>query len=266
MRYYYEGLYVGRNVEAVKKMTLDSAFSRFVSRYRLRTIEKVQPLSKCDRVLDIGASFGAFIEHVRRQRGIDAYALDFDPLAIEHFVNPIDVDVRCGELLDQSYPSEHFTVVTLFEILEHISDPIATLNEVYRILKPGGIVVLEVPCWDSLTRVLFRTCWFPLLLPQHLSHFTKKHLRDCTNRTDFVVRHHQSCSLPAEVTLSFWVGLNRVFGHKKPGDKRITRKLLELCIGLGLLNIFIWIDIPLVTLSSFLGRSGHQILIAEKPG
>lgn len=265
MRYYYEDCYSGKSHEQMRRGA-NSLFVRLTSRYRVAVIEKVRPIAAGWHVLDVGASYGAFIEHVRVRRNIHAFALDLDQGTVDHFLNPTDIDVRCGELMDQGYADESFDLVTLFETLEHLYDPVDTLIEARRILKPGGLLALEVPSWDGLTRMVLGSVWFPLLLPTHLSHFTRCHLKQCVERAGFVCRHHQAMFYPAEITVSLWIAFGRLIEHKRQEDKGCLRMLLEAPLGLLLLLVFFLVDVPVVFLLRWFGRSGHQMVVAEKPG
>ncbi len=265
MRYYYEDCYSGKAESQMRDFQLNSGLSRLMSGYRVATIEKVAPMKPGHRVLDIGASYGGFIEFVRSKRDIEAHAIDLDPGSIENFVNTEDIDVRCGDIMEAAYPDDHFDVVTMFETLEHVYDPVEKLKEVRRILKPGGVVSLEVPNWDAWTRMVFGSCWLPLLLPTHLQHFSREHLADCARRAGLEPVHQQAMFFPMEITLSCWVLFGRLFGRPKDEDKGPFRKLFELWLGLHLVAIFFFVDIPVVFFLRWIGRSGHQTLVARKP-
>lgn len=265
MRYYYEDCYSGESEEEMRRFQLESSLSRLMSFYRVVTIEKVRKIKPGDAVLDVGASYGAFINYVRQERGVEAYAIDLDPGSIEKFVNKEDIDVRCGDLLEQGYPDGHFDVVTLFETLEHVYEPVETLSEIRRILKPGGLVSVEVPNWDGLTRVIFGMNWLPLLLPTHLQHFSRRHLAMCAERAGLEVVHQQAMFYPFEVTVSVWILLTRVIGHVPDEDKGVGRKILELLLLPIFIFLFVFIDVPLIFFLRLFGRSGHQTLVARAP-
>ncbi len=265
MRYYYEDCYSGDSEENMRKFLLESPVWRLISHYRMVTLEKARKLKPGDAVLDVGASYGAFIEYVRRARDIKAYAIDLDPGSIASFVNKEEIDVRCGDLLEEGYPDETFEVVTLFETLEHVYEPVTTLEEIRRILKPGGLVLIEVPSWDSWIRPFVGTSWLPLLLPTHLQHFSRKALQTCVEKAGFEVAHHQAMFFPVELTASLGTMISRLLGHKRQEEKGPLRKLVDLLCAPFLIAIFLLVDIPLIFLLRILGRSGHQTIIGRKP-
>lgn len=50
-----------------------------------------------------------------------------------------------GQIVDLELPRDHFDIVTIWHVLEHVPDPRAVLQKVYSLLKPGGILFLAVP-------------------------------------------------------------------------------------------------------------------------
>lgn len=265
MRYYYEDCYSGKSKEDMRRTQLESPLVRLLNYYRIATIEKVRKLEPGQRMLDVGASYGGFIEMARVKRGVEAWAIDLDPGSIEEFVNKEDVQVTCGDLLEVGYPEGHFDVVTLLETLEHVYEPVQTLEEVRRILKPGGLVSVEVPNWDSVLRPLFGTAWFPLLLPTHLQHFSRRHLRQCAERAGLEVVHQQAMWFPTEMTLSMLVVIIRAIGHVEDADKGLGRKFVDLLVGIFLLVLFLVVEVPTLLVLRLMGLSGHQTVVARKP-
>jgi hypothetical protein len=62
-------------------------------------------------------------------------------------------------------------------VLEHTADPVGTLKIAHQMLKPGGLLVIEVPNIGSLGFTLFRKRWFPLDdIPSHINHFNRQSL------------------------------------------------------------------------------------------
>lgn len=112
------------------------------------------------KLLDIGASNGAFVDYARNDLHYDAYGVDFT----EHewiYQGPLDT---------VNFPTEYFDVITMHDVLEHLIDPVATLKEVKRILKPGGKLIVDFPDYHKPEG---RHHWRPI---QHLWYFDKDQL------------------------------------------------------------------------------------------
>ncbi len=107
-------------------------------------------------------------------------------------------------------------------VMEHLPDPVETLAEIYRILKPGGWFCFSVPNFGSPERVSFGKYWHGYELPRHLQHFTVKRIKGVLQRGGFTSRKvvHQPCFLNwlrgAGLTLERWFPwcpLGRTLNH-----------------------------------------------------
>jgi 2-polyprenyl-3-methyl-5-hydroxy-6-metoxy-1,4-benzoquinol methylase len=157
-------------------------------RWRFSQIEQRKVSGK---LLDVGCGEGFFLTFAV-QRGWDAYGLDTSPEAIEAARKWLGDRVSCRTLREAGYPSETFDAVTLFEVIEHVADPIAHLREAHRILKPGGWIFLSAPNFASVERRLFGRCWVGLDAPRHLQQFTPRTLRTALRAADLEVHELRS--------------------------------------------------------------------------
>jgi len=108
--------------------------------------------------------------------GWDTQGVDIDPAAVEN-ARSKGLKVDLGFLEEQNYPSSFFDAVVSLHSLEHIPDPIATVAECVRILRPGGKLVIVTPNSASFGHRLFSSCWSPLDPPRHLYVFNAKSMR-----------------------------------------------------------------------------------------
>ena len=158
-----------------------------------------------ERLLDIGCGRGTLIG-MARASGYEAYGIE-RPSPLSHSLPHIYYQ----DLPECHFPDQHFQLVILLHVLEHLPDPQATLAEIYRIVKPGGWVSLAVPNYGGAQAQASGRHWFHLDLPRHLWHFRRSGLETMLEKTGFRATH---CS-----TLSFeydWFGtiqswMNRAF-------------------------------------------------------
>jgi len=96
------------------------------------------------RLLDVGCGFGIFLERAR-QRDWDVYGCDVAVAAVEYARSAKGLDnVICGDLASAAYPSAWFQVATMWNVIDVIADPLATLRELYRVMAPGGVAMVRV--------------------------------------------------------------------------------------------------------------------------
>ncbi len=149
---------------------------------RLKRIELIRPPG---RLLDIGCSLGYFVE-VAGKRGWKASGLEISPHASAEACG-MGLDVRTGVLEDARYPDESFDCVTMWDVLEHVTDPRRHMIEVRRILAPGGLVVIGTP---NLGHILFRVRrerWRHLKPAEHIFYFNTAGVSRLLSNTGFDV-------------------------------------------------------------------------------
>lgn len=128
------------------------------------------------RLLDIGCGIGTFL-HLARDRDWEPHGVDPSESGSTFAQEIHKLDVRCGDVFDADYPTAHFDAITLYHVLEHISELNPFLSELRRVLKPEtGILVIEVPNGESLQSRLQKADW-PYVHPRdHLYYFSARSL------------------------------------------------------------------------------------------
>jgi 2-polyprenyl-3-methyl-5-hydroxy-6-metoxy-1,4-benzoquinol methylase len=126
-------------------------------------------------ILDIGCSSGAFLESMKgpdwQLSGIEMSAETAKRAAAR-----TGGYIFAGDIMDAPFAPQSFDVITCFDVLEHVYDPRKVLAKVAEWLKPGGIYYVLVPNIDSGEARAFKTYWYGLELPRHLSHFSPESL------------------------------------------------------------------------------------------
>jgi SAM-dependent methyltransferase len=265
--FYYAEAYSGGAGAIDMRAFYTSWVGRLVNRYRLVTIEKVRKPSADDHILDVGCSQGFFLQAAREAVGCRTSGIDLDAGSIALAVDPAACAYHTGRLVDCTLPEGAFTVVTFFECLEHETDPVGALRAARRVLAPGGLCVVEVPNFGSPWRRVFGRSWMPLLIPQHLSHFTQPTLRAALERAGFEVVHQQTMLFPIEMTASTGIWLGRLLGLRPvpAADRGAGRKLLDAAIGLLLTVLFWTVEVPTQFWLRVFGLAGHQTIIGRRP-
>jgi len=118
------------------------------------------------RILDFGCGWGFFLA-AAKARGWQAHGLEPLPGHAVYARAKFDVDVVTDTLRDTSFAPEMFDAVTAFQVFEHIPDPSGDVQRLHRILKPGGVVLIEVPNIDT---------WSVGMLKDKHRHFVQDHL------------------------------------------------------------------------------------------
>jgi SAM-dependent methyltransferase len=117
--------------------------------------------------------------------GYVAVGIEPDPMAVKKGIAQ-GRDVRCGSLEAHDLPPRAFDHITLAHVLEHFHDPIAALDEVRRLLRPGGRVWINQPNLGSLGRAEFGRHWRGLEPPRHMVLMTPARLLEILHDRGFV--------------------------------------------------------------------------------
>jgi 2-polyprenyl-3-methyl-5-hydroxy-6-metoxy-1,4-benzoquinol methylase len=191
--------------EAVLEGYAEGSDEQFVSQARgreltfgkcLDTIEAVWRGPR-GRLLDIGTGGGSF-PHVASKRGWQAEGCEPNRWLCEWAREHYGLHVRPGTVFEQHYPADAYDVVTLWDVLEHTPDPRREINEAHRLLREGGLLVVNYPDIGSWIARLMGSSWV-FLLDVHLYYFTRATVRALLENAGFelvrVQPHYQRLAL-----------------------------------------------------------------------
>lgn len=126
--------------------------------------------------LELGCNAGAVLLRAR-ELGWLTYGVDISKAATEYGRKTWDLDLHTGTIDTAEYPNDHFDVVYSNAVLEHVEEPLATMKEVERVLRPGGVFYCNTVNWASYTREILNEHWF-LIDPKHHIHlFTPQNVK-----------------------------------------------------------------------------------------
>ena len=151
------------------------AMERLSTWFKRRRARRIAALLPAGRALDVGCERGVFLDELRRL-GWQVSGTQLSRPATASATTELGLDVRYGELPSLNFPPESFSLATYFHVLEHLPRPGNYLAETHRLLARDGLLVVELPNFESLTARLFHKHWFGLDLPRHLYHFSPRSL------------------------------------------------------------------------------------------
>jgi 2-polyprenyl-3-methyl-5-hydroxy-6-metoxy-1,4-benzoquinol methylase len=147
----------------------DEANIRRTADKRLRLLERyVQP----GRMLDVGCAVGFFIDEARR-RGWQVQGLDVSSFAVDYAASRFSLDVQHGSFTDLAFEPGAYDLVTLWDVIEHVPDPKAYVQQAAALLRPGGVISLATPDVDSIPARLAGRRWVGYKLSEeHIYYFS----------------------------------------------------------------------------------------------
>lgn len=181
---------------------------RLAARQMLGGLRKFQ--SPEGRILDVGCATGFLLDEARKQ-GWDPHGVELSGWAVRFARERLGLEhIFEGDLHGARYPSSSFDVIVLKDVIEHLSDPMATLREIRRILKPSGVICVNTPNISSFISRFLGAKWWGIKR-HHLYYFTPKTLSSMLKAVGFVPIRFRSHA--RVFTLEYW--FRQLCLHKK---------------------------------------------------
>jgi 2-polyprenyl-3-methyl-5-hydroxy-6-metoxy-1,4-benzoquinol methylase len=158
-----------------------------------------------DNILDFGYGSGLLFPSLtaisRNLYGIDITSDPAIVLSVLKNLN-IEAELKQEDITKANYPSDFFDLIICFSVFEHISDPDNILSEMYKIMKPGGKLLVGMPRVDKSMEDLFKVIGFKNIHQHHVCN----HLDFISNASKyFILKKNNSLFnfLPEKVGLYF---------------------------------------------------------------
>jgi 2-polyprenyl-3-methyl-5-hydroxy-6-metoxy-1,4-benzoquinol methylase len=162
-------------------------------------------VSQHGKLLDIGCFCGIFLG-TAAEAGWDCYGIEPLVMPAVHARARFGLKVTTDTLRENTYPAGFFDVITAFQVFEHIIHPEKELEKIDNILKPGGLLLVEVPTIDTFTVKLLGTR-HRHFVQDHVSFFSAETLSNLLRRKGFQVRkvYYPTRALSVQ-HIVWWVG------------------------------------------------------------
>jgi len=158
----------------------------------------IQDLTSATTILEVGSGPGFFATHLSVNKNRQLYALEMNPAAAclagekGYTILPPDSLKSAGEL------QISFDAIILFQVVEHLEDPLSFLLNLKQFLNPTGRIILTVPNADGYLRLIDPLLNLP---PHHLTRWSIKNLRKLADLLDLtVVRERQEPLAPYHIS------------------------------------------------------------------
>jgi 2-polyprenyl-3-methyl-5-hydroxy-6-metoxy-1,4-benzoquinol methylase len=234
---YYDAWRLDDNHDEVWTMKVKTycAYLDLLSRYMPETLPS-------PRLLDIGCAHGFMLE-AARQRGWQASGVEISPAT--SVARQRGFVVYDHPIEDLNIADGTFDAITAIDVLEHIPDLKGFMAELYRILKPGGVLLIVTPDVGTWVAKIMRNMW-PHYKTEHLFYFTKRSLSLLLGRKGFRVRR---------MKVGFkYVTFNYILGHFRKHTPGALTSLLN----------FLYSCLPLIARKTPLRLPTEMLAIAQR--
>lgn len=212
-----------KNYLEVAYQEIEKPFGQYplqLAKYLIKRYEMVEGM----RVLDNGCGRGEFL-HAFSAYGMEAFGTDCSDYCSGTNVVDLNKDIL-------PFPDNYFDVIFSKSVIEHINNTEHYMNEMYRVLKEGGLLILLVPDWETQYFIFYQD-------PTHVHPYTQKSVERLLNMYEFKeIKSEKFVQLPSVWNSKFLYWCSRIVKIAGPVKKiyknkfiRFSRELMILGTG-----------------------------------
>ena len=157
-------------------------------------VERVRSRLSTGRLIELGPGSGHFLA-AADSAGFDVLGIEPSPALAERISRRFGVPVQSSTVEQALLDDDSADVICLFHVLEHLEDPVGTMRALGRVLKPGGLLFVEVPNVDSAMARRRGEQWVAIRPERmHLTQFSPRTLPPLLERAGVAVLEAQTVS------------------------------------------------------------------------
>lgn len=155
------------------------------------------------RVLDIGTFTGHFLVAAREDGWKITEGTEISQDAATYARNEYDLTIHPGDLLSIELTPDTYDAITLSDVIEHVSDPLATIKQTHKLLRPGGVLYMHTPHFNSIPRYIHGQEW-SVFFPWHRTIFTANAMREMLETSGYRIKILRTVGILPINTMSAW--------------------------------------------------------------
>ena len=178
---------------------------------------------KTNKILDVGCGRGSFLQEAKK-RGWKVFGTEYSKEAVK-ICESKGLDMVEGALQPNTFGAEEFDIITSFEVIEHVNNPIEEIGYINKFLRQGGLFYCTTPNFNSYLRFYLKENYNIISYPDHLSFYTKRTLNKLLTDSGFtkskilttgisITRLKTSKKISSEKTIS-----------KESSDEKLRQKI-----------------------------------------
>jgi SAM-dependent methyltransferase len=222
-----------------------------IRRKRYTKIQDSHPI----RIFDVGSGDCRHFEALRRKGGFSFAGVEINPEMARRAVEN-GYDVRQGVLEDMDLTGWEgsFDIVTMYQLVEHVADPRKLFQQARRLLRPGGTVLGQLPCIESIEAKIFGKYFAGYHYPRHLQAFSRRGLVEAIEAGGLGVE-----SIGSSPHLQAGISLQNLIVDHFPPKRRLQYGKVPF-YSLLLVSVA-----PFCLIEHLLGRGGMMFFSARRP-
>lgn len=211
-----------------KKAIEDEVFTliKWLRRHKLekmsKAIKKYFAQSK-GALLDVGCSTGLFINHMAQQ-GWSVTGVEPNFLAAQYAKNRFGLNVINETIESVSLPKASFDVITYWDVMEHVYDPMSVFYKTHQLLKENGLLLINFPPAESYSRNKFKDSWIGYDPPRHLFVYSRETMKQYLNKTGFEILSWVNIITPF---FAYALSIDQYYSEHYSRTNRVIMKIIN---------------------------------------
>jgi 2-polyprenyl-3-methyl-5-hydroxy-6-metoxy-1,4-benzoquinol methylase len=216
---YAADYFQGRDAHTYKNYVANEPIHRAGFRERLSAISQCRGITRPGSCFEIGCAFGFFLDEARKS-GWTVRGIEISEHAAEYAQSRLSLDVSTDPEAIATIEPMSQDLVVMWDVIEHLPDPLGLLRQVRRVVRPNGLLVLSTGDIRSIGARFFGRRWYLVAPPYHLFYFDRESIQKMLEEAGFTVRTIASDGHPLEN-----IGRNRFLQWVAQHDRYIGWRL-----------------------------------------
>jgi len=182
---------------------------------RLDFIEQYIPNG---RLLDVGSAAGHFVESAMK-RGWDTYGIEVGNVGADFAKEKLNLKNIYNMTIDEAqFENDFFDVVTVWDVFEHLTEPLNTAKEIHRIIRKNGMIFVYVPNYNSVERYICEEKCDNIVPDAHLIYYTPDTIKGLLEKAGFKIVYLETRGIDID---------HIIFNLKHYFNKKYDTKFIE---------------------------------------
>lgn len=152
--------------------------------FKQRLINAQRRLGSVGTLLDLGCAFG-HLGQVAQQLGWQTFSTDISIYAASRAYQKSGQNVYVSDISRPSLRYGYVDLICLYDVIEHLPNPVATLRQVHPLLKPSGMIHISTPDVESVSARLMGNSWYHYKAQEHICYFSRRTMGKALSKAGF---------------------------------------------------------------------------------
>jgi 2-polyprenyl-3-methyl-5-hydroxy-6-metoxy-1,4-benzoquinol methylase len=210
----------------------DNRVKRFIKQYgNWKKRRLVNKYIKKGRILEVGCGSGDFLDELLRSGVWDAVGIEPNENAAQYSEKRLGIPIYQEKFSEVEFENKSFDVLIMWYVLEHLEEPVKSMQKAYKLLHDGGWFVFSIPYLEGWEARVFGEYWSGWDLPRHLYIFPIKLIRQILSEIGFEIVAEKCISSGHAIlghSIDFWT---QDWGGKYPQLKKWLMRIYLSPVG-----------------------------------